>query len=217
MRSRAEPLLQDARWGSRPHGLSGSAPRYVGCRRPSRSEPVSDRWLRPSECIDWHAGLRGKGSVIWTRKLHHPRHPRGLSMRTKCHEREPTTTDYYRIRTRITTSWRRFRGGHPTFLYFVARPQASRSRCSLTSPIAYLHRHLQSNPSTANAIPHACRLVSLACARTVLTYRSVWDSPSLSTAGDIRTNSRLWIRGGTVGSSLVSGCVEGLRGPEGAI
>ena len=108
-------------------------------------------------------------------------------------------------------------GRAPHLLHSAARPQASRRRCSLTPPIAYLHHHRRSNPPTANAIPHACTLRSLACARTVLTYRSVWDSPSLSTAGGIRTHSRLWTRGGTVGSPLVSGCVEGLRGPEGTI
>ena len=161
MRSRAEPLLQDARWGSRPHGLSGSAPRYVGCRRPSRSEPVSDRWLRPSKCIDWHAGLRGEGSMIWTCKLNHPRHPRGLSMRTQCHEREPTTTDYYRIRTRITTSWRRFRGGHPTYsiLSHGRRPAAvvvplrlrSLTSTTISSPI-----HQPPTPSLMHADSITC-------------------------------------------------------------
>jgi hypothetical protein len=66
------------------------APRLdAGCRRPFRGKTASDRWLRPSECAGWHAGLRGEGSVVWTRNLYLPRHPMGLSMSTPPHGRRP--------------------------------------------------------------------------------------------------------------------------------
>ena len=92
--------------------------------------------------------------------------------------------------------------GQPPSLF----PYASNRLPPPSSPVQSTNR--QRHPSCMH-------LRQFACARTVLKYRSVWDSPSLYTAGGIWTNSRLWIRGDTVGSPLVSGCVEGLRGPEG--
>ena len=155
--------------------------------------------------------------MVWTRNLYLPRHPMGLSMGIQRHKREPTTKDYYQIRTRMTTlcgaasgtgtppsPFCRTAAGQPPSLF----PYASNRLPPPSSPVQSTNR--QRHPSCMH-------LRQFACARTVLKYRSVWDSPSLYTAGGILTNSRLWIRGDTVGSPLVSGCVEGLRGPEGTI
>ena len=72
--------------------------------------------------------------MIWTRNLYLPRHPRGLSMGTQRHKREPTTIDYYRIRTRKQDDdsvRRRFRGGaHPT----VPKPPHGRRPAAVVVP-----------------------------------------------------------------------------------
>ena len=99
--------------------------------------------------------------MVWTRDLYLPRHPMGLSMGIQRHKREPTTTDYYRIRTRTVTSRRRFRGGHPTFstLPHGRRPAAvavpSRLR-SLTSTIITGPIHQPSTPSLLHAAQITC-------------------------------------------------------------
>ena len=99
--------------------------------------------------------------MVWTRNLYLPRHPMGLSMGIQRHKREPTTKNYYRIRTRAATSRRRFRDGHPTFsiLPHGRRPAAvvvPLRLQSLTSTIIAGPIHQPPTPSLLHAPQTIC-------------------------------------------------------------